>query len=333
MANQKQQEVLKNVKSSLVTDITLALDTHFGSRVDVPADLLAILSAGEKVLEDRERELRMADVAGWRAVDKFVADPLCDGETMEKKWRKAKKEAKEEEAAERTKVGGKWGSRYTPRSRVGQGVYSSGAGGLGAGGHGGGGYGGGGGGYRPAGQGRSYGGAGYGEAHGGSYGGGYSGGYGGGGGGAQGGRGHGVGGYGGLQGPGAPVGAATPRYSGTDGVGDTGVNDQVVKGGVEVLIPVEVSDNVMDDRVDDPRVVAEVLGVGDLSGIMSDNFVAGGPSSVTDVARSGIGERSVRPRPGRAAQELGGLVVDTAGAALAGPREGAEELELGGRCY
>ena len=46
----------------------------------------------------------------------------CDGETMEKKWRKMKKEAKEEEAAERTKVGGKWGSRYTPRSRVGQGV-------------------------------------------------------------------------------------------------------------------------------------------------------------------------------------------------------------------
>ena len=147
--------MLKKVKSSLVTDLALALDTHFGSRVDVPADLLAILSAGEKVLEDRERELRMADVAGWRAVDKFVADPLCDGETMEKKWRKAKKEAKEEEAAERTKVGGKWGSRYTPRSRVGQGVYSSGAGGLGAGGHGGGGYGGGSSGYRPAGQGRS----------------------------------------------------------------------------------------------------------------------------------------------------------------------------------
>ena len=42
----------------------------------------------------------MADVVGWRAVDKFVSDPLCHGETMEKKWRKAKKEAKEEEAAE-----------------------------------------------------------------------------------------------------------------------------------------------------------------------------------------------------------------------------------------
>ena len=117
MAHQKQHKVLKKVKSSLVTDITLALDTHFGSREDVPADLLAILSSGEKVLEDRERELSMADVAGWRAVDS-----LCDGETMEKKWRKMKKEAKEEEAAERTKVGGKWGSRYTPRSRVGQGV-------------------------------------------------------------------------------------------------------------------------------------------------------------------------------------------------------------------
>ena len=99
-----------------------------------------------------------------------------------------------------------------------------------------------------------------------------------------------------------------------------------MKGSVEVLIPVEVSDDVMDDRVDDPRVIAEVLGVGDVSGIISDNFVAGGPSSVTDVARRGIGERSVQPRPVRAAHELGGLMVDTAGAALAGPREGAEEL-------
>ena len=101
------------------------------------------------------------------------------------------------------------------------------------------------------------------------------------------------------------MGAATPRYSGTNGVGDPGVNDQVVKGGVEVLIPVEVSDDVMDDRVDNLKVVAKVLGIGDVSGIMSDNFVAGGPSSVTDVARRGIGERSVWPRPGRAAGSWG----------------------------
>ena len=125
--------MLKKVKSSLVTDLALALDTHFGSRADVPADIVACLSVGEKVLEDRERELCMADVAGWRTVDNFVADPLCDGETMEKKWRKAKKEAKEEEAAERTKAAGKWGGRYTPRSYVGQGVYTSGAGGPRAG--------------------------------------------------------------------------------------------------------------------------------------------------------------------------------------------------------
>ena len=113
--------MLKKVKTVLVTDLALALDTHFGSRADVPADLLTILATGEKVLEERGRELRMADVAGWRAVDKFVSDPLCDGETMEKKWRKAKKEAKEEEAAERTRGVGKWGARYTLRGRVGQG--------------------------------------------------------------------------------------------------------------------------------------------------------------------------------------------------------------------
>ena len=87
-AHQKQDEVLKKVKAVLVSDLSMALNTHFGSREDVPADLLTIITTGEKVLEDRSRELRMADVAGWKAVEKFVSDPLCDGETMERRWRK-----------------------------------------------------------------------------------------------------------------------------------------------------------------------------------------------------------------------------------------------------
>ena len=216
LAHQNQHEVLQKVKGSLITDISLALNTHFGSRANVPADIVACITAGEKVVADREKELRMADVAGWRAVKKFVADPLCDNESMEKKWRKAKKEAKEEEAREKTKVAAKWGRRYYPRSYAGQGVHGSGAGGFRAGGHGGGGYGGGGygGGYRPAGQGRSYGSGGYGGAYGSSYGGRYTAGYGDGygGGGAQGGKGHGGSGFGGQQGPAAPVGAAPFVY-------------------------------------------------------------------------------------------------------------------------
>ena len=111
-------------------------------------------------------------------------------------------------------------------------------------------------------------------------------GYGDGGGGGQGGRGHGGGGFSGQQGPGAPVGAATPRYTETDDVRDKGDNNQVVgwvrlrwveseamvqgvKGGVEVLIPEEVSDDVMDNCADDLGVVldagvAKVLGVEDV---------------------------------------------------------------------
>ena len=50
-AHQKQDEVLKKVKAVLVTDLATALDTHFGSREDVPADLLTIITTGEKVLE------------------------------------------------------------------------------------------------------------------------------------------------------------------------------------------------------------------------------------------------------------------------------------------
>ena len=232
----------------------------------------------------------MADVAGWKAVEKFVSDPLCDGETMERRWRKAKKEAKEEEVTEKGK--GEWGGRSTFRGRAGQGVYGSGgAGGSWAGGHGGGGYGGGGYGssYRPARQGRSYGGAAYG---GGSYGGGVPGGYGDGQGGALGARGHGGGGYGGQRGAGALVGAATPRYN--------------------------------EMNVDDDPVVVE----DDLDFVVPDSFAAGALSSASSVAGRAIGGRCALVWPGQGAQGARGpgRAMEEPGAA--GPREGLRELEF-----
>ena len=38
----------------------------------------------------------MADRVSWAAVDKYQADPLCDGDKDDKKWKQAVKEAKEE---------------------------------------------------------------------------------------------------------------------------------------------------------------------------------------------------------------------------------------------
>ena len=111
--------MLQKVRSSLITEISLALESHFGSGADVPADIAACIAAGEKVIADRERELRMADMAGWRAVEKFTSDPLCTNESEEKRWRKAKKEAKEEEAREKARGAVKWEARYHPRSYVG----------------------------------------------------------------------------------------------------------------------------------------------------------------------------------------------------------------------
>ena len=41
--------------------------------------------------------LRLADKASWQAVDNYIKDPLCENDEDYKRWRKAIKEAKEEE--------------------------------------------------------------------------------------------------------------------------------------------------------------------------------------------------------------------------------------------
>ena len=91
------------MRGSLITDLSKALESSFGSGADVPVDIAACISAGEKMIATRERDLRMADVAGWRAVEKFTSDPLCANKSEEKRWRKAKKEAEEELAREKVR--------------------------------------------------------------------------------------------------------------------------------------------------------------------------------------------------------------------------------------
>ena len=54
------------------------------------------MKKGEKEINERIKVLKMADRVSWAAVDKYQADPLCDGDEDNKKWKQAVKEAKEE---------------------------------------------------------------------------------------------------------------------------------------------------------------------------------------------------------------------------------------------
>ena len=55
-----------------------------------------LVKKGEKEINNRIKVLKMADRVSWAAVDKYQADPLCDGDKDDKKWKQAVKEAREE---------------------------------------------------------------------------------------------------------------------------------------------------------------------------------------------------------------------------------------------
>ena len=56
--------------------------------------------------------LKMADKESWLAVTKYAADPLCDNDEDDKRWKAAVKEAKEELAKKKSS-----GYGYSSRSR------------------------------------------------------------------------------------------------------------------------------------------------------------------------------------------------------------------------
>ena len=62
----------------------------------IPSKPVAVVKKGEKEINDRIKVLKMADRVSWSAVDKYQADPLCDGDEDDKRWKQAVKEAKEE---------------------------------------------------------------------------------------------------------------------------------------------------------------------------------------------------------------------------------------------
>ena len=88
-------------------DFRDGLEEHFGDRKKIPAKLQSLVRKGEKEINNRIKVLKMAYRISWAAVEKYEADPLCDGNEDDRRWKQAVKEAMEEkERRVVTPVGG-----------------------------------------------------------------------------------------------------------------------------------------------------------------------------------------------------------------------------------
>merc|ERR1712041_12420 len=109
LANEKQYLHEVRVRQLAIKDVRKQLEDHFGSKREVPEKIEGAIILGEKEIDNRIKLLKMADKASWSAVEKYAADPLCDDDEDDKKWKAAVKEAKEEQAKRK-------GSRYGYRN-------------------------------------------------------------------------------------------------------------------------------------------------------------------------------------------------------------------------
>ena len=254
--HQRQYKILQKLRGTYVTDLTKVLERVFGSTEDIPVDINTVCAAGEKLVADREKHLRMADNSSWLAVDKYITDPLTENESDEKRWKKAKKEAEDEMEKKRLARDklpggrGQYGGRsarnggYGSGFRAGSGAsYDS----YRAGGYGGGGYGGGGAG---------------------SYGGSQGGGYGGG------------GGYGAGRGGGGGQGYGGYSSQGASGRGAGGNRYECVLGVAIEAFGAHAHDEVLD---------------GGVGGVKPDTSVAGPHSCATGAGRRATGGRTAGP--------------------------------------
>ena len=112
VSNEKQYLHEVKVKQIVIEDVRRLLEEQFGSKKDVPEKLVDALRKGEKEIDYRIKLLKMADKGSWSAVEKYAADPLCDDEEDDKKWKAALKEAKEELAKKKSS-----GYGYNNRNR------------------------------------------------------------------------------------------------------------------------------------------------------------------------------------------------------------------------
>ena len=98
LSNEKQYLHEVKVKQIVIEDVRRLLEEEYGSKEKVPEKLVDALRKGEKEIDYRIKLLKMADKGSWYAVEKYAADPLCDDEEDDKRWKAALKEAKEDMA-------------------------------------------------------------------------------------------------------------------------------------------------------------------------------------------------------------------------------------------
>ena len=113
-SNEMQYLHCVKVRQVLVEDYRDSLEEHFGDRKKIPPKLELVVKKGEKEINERIKVLKMADRVSWSAVDKYQADPLCDGEEDDKKWKQAVKEAKEEKDGRKRGFSGRGYRRNSP---------------------------------------------------------------------------------------------------------------------------------------------------------------------------------------------------------------------------
>merc|ERR1712082_372656 len=114
LSNEKQYLHEVKVKQLVIEDVQKQLEDYFGSKRDVPEKIEGAIKLGEKEIDYRIKLLKMADKGSWSAVEKYAADPLCDDDEDDKKWKAALKEAKEE-LAKRKGSGYGYGNRNRGR--------------------------------------------------------------------------------------------------------------------------------------------------------------------------------------------------------------------------
>ena len=84
-ANKKQYLHQVRVRQLCVEDVRKQLEKHFGSKREVPQKIEEVIKLGEKEIDKRIKMLKMADKVSWLAVEKYVADPLCDNDEEDRR--------------------------------------------------------------------------------------------------------------------------------------------------------------------------------------------------------------------------------------------------------
>ena len=92
---EKQHDFNEEVKEVYSEKLRSELRWHFQG--ELPNKVEEIIKEGEKLIDDQNQKLKIADEFGFRALDEFVKEDLARNEKEEKKIKKLRKEKKEKE--------------------------------------------------------------------------------------------------------------------------------------------------------------------------------------------------------------------------------------------